>query len=719
MTVSVSNEKPSGFEREALEAAPPKEPATDIAAFRETKEGKALVAWALTEYRSCKSAREPEERQWKKNLAMYNGKQYLEVVKSGQYAGMLMERPRNPNLDRRMINRTEPLVRTEISRLISQKPSASVLPASSDDEDMFAAMAGEQVWQSHSTRRSFDAVTEDVAFWTSITGNGFYKTYWDDSAIDVDSGAQGDVVYENVTPFNLLVPDLRETFIEKQPYVINYYTKPLTWLQLFYKEELAGITLNPSANAANEVVEEAYLNISSAAKAQPDSCVVYEFWIKPGAHNLLPNGGYMVIVDTVLVAYYPALPYQHQEYPFAHVGHLLTGKFYRRSVLNSTNSLNEEYNSWRTQLSDARKKMARPQIISQKGAVKASKWSNETGLLIEYQPGFQKPEPFPLASMPPYVMEEGPTILTDIEDISGQHQVSKGNTPPGVTAATAISYLQEKDDSYLAPTYSSLERACQKVAKHTLALVVQFWDIPRLVKVAGDDNQFDTLLLAGSDIRNGCDIRIEPGSALPTSKAAKQALVMDLMNMRAIPMDKGLEILEIGGASKLIDQLKSDKRQAQRENVQLKAVDDQTLMMYEQDWKMRQTVGDESTFDAATGEPLEMPPVVPVNSWDNHAVHIETHNLYRKSQAFQFLSDAVKAQFESHVNMHKQFQRQEQLQSMLAGIPTDGSVPGVSGLVDPATGEPVADISQGGGEGLSQPDPMSEQGGEQIGTGGE
>lgn len=703
MTADVSMQAPSEpqpkFEANALAQIPASKPTVDIAKFRESEQGKALVDWALGKYTAGKQARETEERDWKKNLAMYNGKQYLQVVRSGQFQGQLMEKPKDPKVDRKVINRTEPLVRTEIARLTSQKPSATVVPASSDDQDMFAAMAGEQVWESTSLRGDFQQVTVDVSFWTSITGNGFFKTYWNEQAIDTDADMMGDVSYECVTPFNLIVADLRETYIEKQPYVINFYTKGIEWIEITYAEELKGVKLNPSVNAANEVIEETYLNLSATQKASPDSCLVYEFWVKPGGCKYLPNGGYFTIVDKTLVAYQESFPYDHSEYPFAHVGHILTGKFYRRSVLNSTNELNSEYNSWRTQLIDARVKMARPQLMAHKGAVSAPKWSNQAGMLIEVRPGFQFPQPIPLTSMPPYVMEEGQSILTDIEDISGQHQVSKGNTPPGVTAATAISYLQEKDDSYLSPTYQSLESACQKVARQTLSLTVQFWDIPRLVKVAGEDKQFDTLTLMGSDIKHGIDIRVEGGSALPTSKAAKQAVIMDLMNMGALTSDQGLEYMEIGGASQLVDQMKTDKRQAQRENVRMKGLTDEMLMVHEQEFMQRQQMGDPSTLDTF-GTPLQVPPVITVNTWDNHQAHIDTHNTYRKSQAFLFLSDSVKAQFESHVNMHKQLMQQDQLQQMLASMPTDGSVSGVSGLLDPETGQPVADVGDGSGEGI-------------------
>jgi hypothetical protein len=702
----------------AIRAQQKKEALKVLKKFRDSDEGKQLVDWALKTYRQLKSAREIEERQWKKNLAMYNGKQYLQVVKHGTMAGQLMERPTNPNQDRRTVNLTAPIVRTEISKLMSQKPSASVIPASSDDEDMFAAMAGEQVWESITTRRKLIATLTKAAFWNSITGNGIVKTYWDETMIDRDANIEGDVVWESVSPFNFLVPDLREEDLERQGYVINYYTKPLDWLQMFYSNELDGIDLQANTNAASEVLEETYLNMSASTKTQPDSCLVYEFWIKPGSCKYLKGGGRLVIVDKYLVDFSNDWPYQHGEFPFAHMGHILTGKFYRRSTLDDTNQLNEDYNSWRTHMNQARRRMGHPQFAAQKGSVNAARWSNETGLVVEYKPGFQAPTPLPLSQMPQYIMEEGQSIQADLEDISGQHEVSKGQAPPGVTAATAISYLQEQDDVYLTPTFQSFEQAVEKVARQTLELCVQFWDVKRLVKVAGSDSQFDTMLLMGADIENGTDIRIEPGSSLPTSKAARQQFIMDLMTAQFIPPDQGLELLEIGGSTKLVDQLKIDKRQAQRENIKMKMIDPTIIQAHQQQWQQQQQIpGNPMTTDQQTQQPLAVPPLIPVNDWDNHDIHIDTHNIYRKSQAYQYLDPAVQAEFEKHVNMHEQMKQQKMLQQAMAQFPTDGSVPGVSGVIDPNTGRPSGQMTDGSAPGIdSSQQSTADMGGDQGGV---
>lgn len=659
--------------REVLPVGP------DVREFRETEEGKKLLSKLLSNYTSAKSQREVEERQWKYNLAMYNSMQYVDFVRAGQFQGELMQKPRVQNRERTTVNRLEAVVRNEMARLTSQKPSAVVVPASSDDEDMFAAMAGEQVWEHLYREGKFDDSLTDAAFWLSISGNGFIKSYWDQSAYDSESEDMGKVCYESVTPFNLLVPDLRQTDIEKQPYVINIYTKTPEWLQMNYPEELAGVNLVASANTQNEILDETWLGLQGSQRPDPDVCLVYEFWIKPGAMKELPQGGHIVIAERTMIGYHEGQFYNHGQYPFAHMGHIYTGKFYRRSVLNSLNELQKEYNKTRTNINAAGNKMGKPQIVAQKGSISTAKMSNETGLIIEYRAGFPKPEPMPLAEVPAYVQASLDRTLLDIEDISGQHQVSKGQTPPGVTAATAISFLQEKDDSFLSVTYRSMEAAVEKIARQCLFLAVEMWDLPRLVKIVGDDNSFDTMMLQGADIKRGTDIRIEPGSALPTSKAARQAFIMDLMNLGAIPMDAGLELLEIGGPTNIMEQLGNDKRQAQRENIRMKSLEPEAIMMHMMEFAMQP----QETID---GMPPAGPgPVISVNEWDNHQIHIEVHNRYRRSQAFEFLSDEVKAQFEEHVQMHKQAMSQEMIQDLLSSIPTDGTVPGASGVMDDAT----------------------------------
>jgi hypothetical protein len=304
----------------------------------------------------------------------------------------------------------------------------------------------------------------------------------------------------------------------------------------------------------------------------------------------------------------------------------------------------------------------------------------------------------------------------DMEDISGQHEVSKGSVPSGVTAATAISFLQEKDDSILSHTFASIERGMEDVAGQTLGLIKQFWDTPRLVKVVGSDGFFDVLQLEGSEIAT--DIRMEGGSSLPTSKAARQAFITDLMKMGFIKPEDGLKLLDIGGVQQLNRKLKVDENQAQRENIKMKRMKPEQVMEYQQQAEqammqaqqqmMTDPEAESPLMDQESGMLMEPPALVPVNNWDNHAVHIETHNNFRKTQAFEMLDPSVQELFEQHVNAHVQavndamaqvdLVRSGGMPEMPGGMP--GEMPPEEGGMPPEEGPPEEGIPGGMPEGI-------------------
>jgi hypothetical protein len=66
-----------------------------------------------------------------------------------------------------------------------------------------------------------------------------------------------------------------------------------------------------------------------------------------------------------------------------------------------------------------------------------------------------------------------------------------------------------------------------------------------------------------------------------------------------------------------------------------------------------------------TGQPLEAPAVVAVNKWDNHAVHIQEHDNFRKSPAYDMLTPTQKAEFNKHINIHEMALANLQAQQML------------------------------------------------------
>lgn len=657
-----------------------------LAKFRESAEAEKLCAWVQEEWAKAKSARQRTQLQWFSNMAMFYGQQWVEQTRQSMPTGFRDKfiLPKKPYYhQRKVINRTRSFVRWELSKFLSQVPSATAVPASSEDQDQRAAYAAEQAWNSISESRNLRYHYSRAAWWTVVTGNGFVKTQWDQQCLDRTSGQYGDIKFGSVTPFHLFVPDLRENDIEDQPFVINAYTKPVEWCYHYFAEELAGKTLSPSVASANQILDEAYLNLESSRT--PDSVIVYETWVKPGATKLLPEGGVIVSIDNILISVYrDGLPYTHGMYPFTHFEHIPSATFYADSPLTDLASLQREYNVLRSEIAEAGKRMAKPAYIAQRGSIIPSAMTNEPGQVIEYKPGTPPPQPMPLSPLPEYYVSQQDRILQDWMDLSGEREVVRGSAPPGVTAGTAINYLQEAANQYLTPQYQSIERGYEKIAIQTVSLFVQYVDQPRKIRTIGADGAFDTMVLSsGADIASGTDIRIEPGSSVGRSKAAQEAKYMDMFAVGLLQPDQALRLMEVGGAQKITDTLNVAEKKAQRENMKMKALKPLEIAEATEEYQMEvQARLVEQGVDLADPivqdelSQLAAPLMIPVDDFDIHEVHIEVHNRFRMGQEYEILPSEIKEQFDLHVAQHEQYVQQAQMQKFLQMIPGDGTEEG-------------------------------------------
>lgn len=607
-----------------------------------------IASESMEKFQLAKNDRWRQERQWYLNLAFYFGQHHV-VFKHSQNVGSNITNfefyiPPAPYYRvRPSINHTRRIVRKEISRLTAQKPNAYVVPASTEDRDIFAAQAGEQIWDSLWRKHKFNKTIRRAAFWQTVCGNGFLKQFWDTTVFDAANEVPGDVVLASETPFHIFIPDLKEEEIENQSYLIHVMMKSPEWVR-----NNLGVDINP--NHKLDFVDESLLNVMGANQfSTKDVVPVLEMWYKPNTIKELPQGGMVTIAVNQIVQGFEGWPYSHRQYPFSKLDSVPTGKFYTESIITDLIPLQRELNRTRGQIIEAKNRMAKPQLAAEEGSVDPAKITSEPGQVILYKPGFNPPTPLPLQDLPAYVTEEVNRIYTDMADISGQHEVSQGAVPPGVTAATAISYLQEQDESLMANSFDSLEEAIEKTAFQTLTYVRDYWDVPRVVRIVGVDGSFDAQTFKGSDLHDNTDIRVEAGSALPTSRAAKQAFILDLMKLGFIPPQEGLEVMEIGGLNRIYERLQVDIRQAQRENLKLRSVTVEHLQAHIENWNAQP---DQKRVDPDTGMALAPPMIIPVNTWDNHAIHIEIHNRYRKSQSFEMANSLTRQLFEEHVKQH-------------------------------------------------------------------
>lgn len=630
-----------------------------------------LVGWVNTEYEKLKNQRILYERQWFINLAFYAGRQNVAPISVAGSGFKLVSPKAPPWRVRLVINKIRTAVRTECSKLTMNKPIPVVVPATTEDEDYASARVAESILKSEFATEEHEALTRNWVWWGSTTGNAYIKSYWDPSKVDeratitplpdpqavmlaqqvgvplpppVPQPAQGKVCFEVVNPFHFFVPDLLATEIEDQPYVMHVTTKSPDWVKNTFPQFFP-VPPTPDSKSANNLLEAAVLSPLGVSNNSFDSVLVKEVWFKPG-HPHFPEGGMLtVIADKVvqkITQWKMAVPFS--EYPFYAYEGIPTGGFYKESIVTDLIPVQKEYNKTRSQAIEIKNMMTKPRLMGPKGAINPRMISSEPGQYIPYTPGYEKPTVLQPVEVPATYLNEIATLNAEFDDISGQHEITRGNTPSQVTSGTAISFLQEQDDTKLAYQVAGIERNKAKMGRHYLKYAERYWQDGRTVKIVGQDGAFESQLWQKNAMQGNTDVIIQSGSALPYSKAARMAQVTDLIAQGLIDPMQGLELLDLAGLDKILEDHLIDKRAAQRENLKMAEAPPEEIAK-----ALQPPVGPD-------GQPIEgwqPQSPMPVNSWDNHQAHIHYHNQYRKTQQFELLPDPIKQMFELHVQTHQ------------------------------------------------------------------
>lgn len=598
---------------------------------------------------ACRQSRISYERKWYENMAFYFGKQYVQwttpIASTNTNIMRLFEPPMPPWRVRMVVNKIKPVVRKELAKITKEKPQPFVIPASTDDDDLVAARAGEAIYEHVTRELDFNKVIRRAVFWKLLCGTAFIKDWYDPDKYD-KGGVQGAIQMEAVNAFQLLAPDVQEEEIENQAYLIHVLAKPVEWVKEKYKKDV-----QPDTGRSSGLLEQRFMSAMGVPEPTESMVAVKEIWIKPCAD--FPDGAVITWANDVILSKEDKWPWGYAEFPFTKLDHIPTGQFYADSVICDLVPVQKELNRTRSQVIEAKNRMSKPQLAAPRGSIDPSKITSEPGLIVFYTPGYQPPQPIPLVPIPGYVIDELVRCQQDIDDISGQHEISRGSAPTGVSAATAISFLQEQDDSMLSPTVTSLEEGTAKIGRHILAHVSTFWEAERTIQILGENNAYESYVFTKAALRGNTDLNVQAGSATPRSSAAKQAFIMEMMEKQYITVEQGLRYLQMGETTRMYEELQVSARQAQREN-------------------LRMTHGEQ----------------VSVNTWDEHDIHMQEHNVFRRRQAFERLPEEVKVLFEQHVQIHTQMIGQAQGTPIMPGQPLPPPV-------DPSAPSPEGEIGGG------------------------
>lgn len=592
-----------------------------VGPHQDRRDEKQLAAEVMDRFREAMEAKRSVETWWYKCISFLMGNQWVDWIDG---SGLIAQATGNQVRYQLVMNLTEPALRTAVARLIRKKPWFGAMPMSPDEDDQASARIATKLLRYYRERIFNQTRMTMAANWMVCCGTAFFRVGWDnyagglanprtrapstglltapvearpeeagrgvpseferflgsitgeetarprrdsDREVATEAPAIGEVLLEVVNPFE----------VYPQPYIDDWDS--LNWciqakkISLAEVRELYGDEIADTCSPASPLQEGGFDSnqvntdwrsynygalLDSPERPDRKDVLVLEYWERPSRRHA-QGRRIMLVGERVVLDGRNPLPFHDIPLVPCHYQRI-PGYFWGRGLVDSMMPMQEQLNIAMSQLAEAMAYVAQPKALVPRSAnVSKSKYQNLPCEIIEYSGGMQPAWLNPPA-MPGWMGTHMQTMYQFAQDITHQHDVSKGSTPPNVEAGIAIQQLQDADIAPMQAMYDSLDEALRRCARYLLMLAQRYYTADRIVTIIGDAHAPEVVEFSGADLYGVADVYIEPRSALPDSLVARREFVLglydrDLLGARGDPAvsKRVLRSLEMGQYESLFD----------------------------------------------------------------------------------------------------------------------------------------------------------------------
>lgn len=525
------------------------------------------------------------ENKWRQNINFVNGNQYCDI---GKNEDLLESNKQYFWQEREVYNHIAEIVEVRTSKLTKNKPKMTVIPASSDSNDMGNARVCmaicDGLWHRLSMRDKIIRATN----WAEICGTAFYKIVWNgelgeqvetkQNGLDNKGVHLGDIDVSVVSPFEIYPENLAFEKLEDNSSIIHAKAFSVSAIYDMYgveveseKVELFNLTPSNSINANAEINAKDY-------------ALVIEKYELPSKNY--PNGR-LVIVCSNKVLYEGELPFINGEngkrsYPFVkQVSMPVCGSFFGSSIVERLIPVQKSYNALKNRKNEFLNRQTMGVCLVEEGAVDIDNLEDEglyPGKVLVYRQGANAPTFMDTTKLPTDFLAEEERLLNEFNTISGVSDLLRQTQKEMANlSGTALEILLEQDNARLSVTITSLEETMSSIAKQWLRLYKQFALFPRIMKIVGEKGMVDALFFSNSNISSD-DVIIETEKDFANSKSQQRELILELIKSNILCDSEGninettriklLEMFGLGIYDTATDLNSLQIKYAQKENFQ-------------------------------------------------------------------------------------------------------------------------------------------------------
>jgi hypothetical protein len=483
-----------------------------------------------------------------------------------------------------------------VARLSEQAPEWSVLPVERDDEELAGVMEKYLDWTMRSAKTA--GPIQECIRNGEIIGTGIWKTPWNP---DANRGRGNNELY-SCDPLRVYF-DLSKTRLDQMTFIIHEYFLETAYIKRRWGVDIAAVQTFSDLETDQGLVVTANRSTAFGTASLP---VVYgnpegtiitgrtrvlECWLRD---TVLQSTGISLPVGQRHKAKHPdwfvvyavedkLLPEKgaadgkgagvmrvpYKEPPFV-VYRPITKEtqFYGVSPMHPLLDPQRDYNEGREQLRNHRMRHAQPRItVDPRYPLDMDELSNRDQPIHIPPGGIAYLHPPPLGRE---VLDATNMAAADLEDISGIHDVARGQRVPQLTAGVAIQTLQQKAETRINARTPLLGEALIDVGRHFLNNGATQVGLAGMLRLAGKSEPDLTKLsaqelAAATDEVLDFDVTVVVGSS-SAQRSELQSMAVMLAQAGIIDGEAVLTLFKVPGMWKILERMeRKAEMQAQLE----------------------------------------------------------------------------------------------------------------------------------------------------------
>ncbi len=508
-----------------------------------SKSNQKLIEEVKKDYISRREARRSLEAQWQLNINFMMGNQYSYIASNQT---IREDEKEYFWQEKEVFNHIAPIVETRISKITSNTPSVTVVPASTDESDVESAKLSKEILNSVANRLNLTDIEKTATTWSEICGTAFYKIVWDTDtgrmvATDEIGNAirEGDVQVEVVSPFEIFPDNLACERMEDVKSIIHARAVEIDEIRSQWgidvnSEKVYAFTLDSQFGNIGGLGYDAHINKVSNIELN-NHCVVIERYIKPTKDY--PNGRLTIVAGDKLL-FDGDLPYINDElnnrtFPFVkQISNYMPGSFFGVSVVDRLIPLQRAYNAVRNRKHEYFNRSVMNVLAVEDGSVDTDALEMEglsPGKVLVYRQGSKIPEIMQNPNLNLNFDEEEERLLSEFKTVSGVSDMMTDSYASYTNmSGVALELLAEQDITRLATAIDSTKLAVKTLAKYILRLYKQFAVVPRLLKITGEAGEVQLYYWDQNEICSD-DVVFDASTDSMDSLGQKRTMLLDLI----------------------------------------------------------------------------------------------------------------------------------------------------------------------------------------------